>query len=79
MREQVIGRNYDEVRGVDWMGYKPVVEKGSLVVIDVVYCGPRGSEAKRYQFADFVNGDLVNLGRGKDVAVVGKRPAESGD
>lgn len=70
VREQVIGRSYEEVQGIDWLGFRPVVQKESLIVVDVVYCGPVGSEARRYQFADVVAGKLVNIGRGKDVAVV---------
>ena len=73
LREQVIEKHYEDVKDVDWMGYRPVVLKESLIVVDVVYCGPVGSEASRYQFADVVDGKLVNLGRGKDVAVVAKR------
>ena len=73
VREQVVGKHYDEVREIDWLGYRPVVQKDSLIIVDVVYCGPVGSEAKRYQFADVVGGKLVNLGRGREVAVVAKR------
>ena len=74
IREQVIGKHYEEFMGIDWLGYRPVVRKESLVIVDVVYCGPVGSEARKYQFADVVDGKLVNLGRGRDVAVVAKSP-----
>ena len=74
VREQVVGKHYLDVKGIDWLGYRPIVEKDSLVVVGVVYCGPVGSEAKRYQFADVVDGKLVNLGRGQEVAVVAKKP-----
>lgn len=75
VREQVVGKPYEEVKGIDWLGFRPVVQKDSLIIVDVVYCGPVGSEAKRYQFADVVDGKLVNLGRGKDVAVVARKPS----
>ena len=74
VREQVVGRHYDEVKSIEWMGFRPVVQKDSLIVVDIVYCGPVGSEAKRYQFADVVDGKLVNLGLGKEVAVVARKP-----
>ncbi|UCE58953.1 MAG: hypothetical protein JSU63_16110 [Phycisphaerales bacterium] len=78
IREQVIGKPYSDTLDVDWLGYRPVVEKDSLIIVDVVYCGPVGGEATRHQFADVVGGKIVNLGRGKDVAVIKRKPPERG-